>query len=106
MFPGTRWVVAMALKRKLESSVAAHRRRQAARGLRRVEVLVPATDAALLRKVAAALTDPREATSTRVYLNQRFAPPPRDFKAFLQSAPDFDLLDLTRSKDTGRDIEW
>lgn len=96
----------MALKRKPGSPVTAHRRRQAARGLRRLEVQVLATDAALVRKVVAALTDPEEATSARAYLNQRFDPPSRDFKAFLESAPDFDLLDLTRQKDTGRDIEW
>lgn len=96
----------MVLKRKAESPVAAHRRRQAARGLRRVEVQVPHEDAELLRRIAAALTDERQALTARTYLVERFGPPPKDFKEFLTWGPSFEGLDLERSGDTGREIEW
>lgn len=33
-------------------------------------------------------------------------PPKMDFKEFLMSGPDFDLLDIERSKDMPREIDW
>jgi prevent-host-death family protein len=32
--------------------------------------------------------------------------PPMDFKEFLMSGPDFDLLDIQRVKDRAREIDW
>lgn len=96
----------MAVKPKPESPVTAHRRRQAARGLRRVEVQVRNEDAELLKRIAAALTDTQEAPAARAYLVERFGPAPKDFKQFLTWGPSFEELDLKRSRDTGREIDW
>lgn len=80
-----------------------HRRRQRARGLRRLELQVPASDAPLLRAVAAALADPVRAEAARNLLRDRFAPAP-SLKALLAAAP-LDDLPLERSPDTGRPVE-
>jgi len=88
-----------------QSPVAAHRRRQRSRGLQRLEVQVPTTDAPLLRAIAAALADPAQAAEARAFLRLRFAPaPPRSLKALLEAAP-LEDLDLDRSRDTGRDVD-
>ena len=50
---------------KPPSAVAEHRRRLRSRGLQRVEVQVRGEDAPLLRAVAAALTDPDQASEAQ-----------------------------------------
>jgi hypothetical protein len=54
-------------------AVKSHRRRLRKRGLKRVEVQVPAREADVIRKAAAMLRDPTEATQLRRHLG--FDPP-------------------------------
>ena len=54
-------------------AVKSHRRRLRARGLKRVEVQVPAREAEVIRKAAAMLRDPAEAAKLRKHLG--FDPP-------------------------------
>jgi hypothetical protein len=90
---------------KPPSALAEHRRRLRSRGLQRVEVQVRGDDAALLRAVAAALTDPEQAGEARALLQRRFGPQPtRSLKDLLAAAP-LDDIDLTRPRDPGRAIE-
>jgi hypothetical protein len=49
-------------------AVKSHRRRLRKRGLKRVEVQVPAREADVIRKAAAMLRDPAEAAELRKYL--------------------------------------
>lgn len=57
-------------------AVRRHRRRQRARGVVRVEVQVLASDAALIREVAAALRgDPEPARQLREFLRAALRPP-------------------------------
>jgi hypothetical protein len=87
------------------AAVAAHRRRLRARGLRRVEVEVPAEDAPLLRAVAKALADPARAPQARALLRDRFGlAPGTSLKALLEAAP-LEGVDLERGRDTGRPVE-
>lgn len=82
-----------------------HRRRQRARGLRRLELQVPEADAALLRAVASALTDPARASEARRTLREHFpetATP--SLKALLESAP-LEGVPLDRASDPGRQID-
>lgn len=80
-----------------------YRARLARKGLTRVEVHVPKKDVAFVREVASALSDPARAERVRaaqpasIYSGM-------SFKEFLESAP-FEGIDLTRSKDTRRDID-
>jgi hypothetical protein len=88
------------------NAVAEHRRRQNARGLRRVELRASEEDAALLRAAASALLDPARSPAARRWLQARFASPPAaDLKALLENAP-LDDIDLARPHDIGRDIEF
>lgn len=90
---------------KPASAVAEHRRRLRSRGLQRVEVQVRGEDASLVRAVAAALTDPDQASEARALLRSRFGPEPtRSLKDLLAAAP-LDDIDLTRSRDTGRAVD-
>lgn len=87
------------------SAVAEHRRRLRSRGLQRVEVQVRGEDAPLVRAVAAALTDPDQASRARALLQRRFGPEPtRSLKDLLAAAP-LDDIDLTRSRDPGRAVD-
>lgn len=98
----------MAVKRKARdvSAVAKHRARQQRRGLRRVEVQVPVDDAGLVRAVAAALSDPTRADGARTLLRTSLvAPPATNLKALLEAAP-LEGVDLERSRDPGRPIEF
>jgi hypothetical protein len=74
-------------------------------GLARVEVHVPKADAALVRDLARALNDPAQSAQVRAALK---APKSiysgLSFKEFLALAP-LEGIDLTRDKDTGRDID-
>lgn len=87
------------------SLVAKHRARKVREGLVRVEVNVRKEDAGLVRRVAAALSDPMKQAATRALLQRRFgerAEP--SLKALLASAP-LDGIDLERSGDVGRDVD-
>lgn len=87
------------------SALANHRQRQRARGLKRLELQVPATDAALLRAIAAALADPARAPAARRILHDRFTPAPSlSLKALLARAP-LDDIPLDRAPDSDRAID-
>lgn len=85
------------------TALVAHRARQRARGLQRLEVQVRQDDAPLLRAVAAALADPAQTDDARAHLLRRFAPS-AGLKAMLAAAP-LEGLDIDRPRDTGRDID-
>jgi hypothetical protein len=90
---------------KAKSSVARHRARLERQGLVRVEVSVRKEDAGLVRRVAAALSDPARQAEARVLLRQRFVAPSNvSLKALLASAP-LDGIDLDRSHDLGREVD-
>ena len=88
------------------SPVTTWRKRRQREGFVRVEVQVKKEDAALLREVAAALGDPTHAGETRAVLRERVTSGPRRcLKALLEAAP-LDGIELDRSRDTGREIDW
>lgn len=88
-----------------KSPLATYRNRMKRQGVVRVEVQVHKEDAALVRNVADALTDPARASEARALLRQRFAEPPaQGLKALLAAAP-LDDIDLERPRDTGRAVE-
>ena len=62
---------------KSKSSLAKHRERLERRGFVRVEVNVRKEDAALVRRVASALSDPSRQVEARVLLRRRFVEPPK-----------------------------
>ncbi len=85
--------------------LASHRARLAHQGFVRVEVNVRKEDASLVRRVAAALSDPARQAAARRLLRQRFAEPPKvSLKALLASAP-LEGIDLDRGHDLGRDVD-
>jgi len=87
------------------SSVASHRARRARAGFVRVEISVRKEDAPLVRRVAAALTDPSRRTAARALLRQRFSAPAKlSLKELLASAP-LEGIDLDRERDLGRDVD-
>lgn len=88
----------------MTTAVTAHRTRLRARGLKRLELHVPDQDAALLRAVASALTDPTRAPAARRALRAQFDLATPDLKALLAAAP-LDGIDLTRSRDPARDVD-
>lgn len=84
--------------------VAAYRRRLKRRGVVRVEVHVRKDDAALVRGVAEALSDPAREVEARALLRERFgASKATGLKALLAAAP-LEGIDLTREHDLGRDV--
>ena len=84
--------------------VSAFRRRLKRRGVVRVEVHVRKDDAALVRGVAKALSDPSREAEARALLRDRFgAAKAKGLKALLAEAP-LEGVDLTRARDFGRDI--
>ncbi len=86
-------------------SLSAYRRRLKQRGVVRVEVHVRKDDAALVRSVARALSDPAVETETRLLLRERFAvAKAKGLKELLASAP-LDGLDLTRERHVGQTVE-
>lgn len=90
---------------KAKSSVASHRARLEREGFVRVEVNVRKEDASLVRRVAAALSDPARRAEARVLLRQRFVEPSNaSLKALLASAP-LNGIDLDRSRDLGREVD-
>lgn len=87
-----------------QKRLAAYRRRLRQRGVVRVEVQVRKEDAALVRGVALALSDPDREAETRSLLRERFsAADAKGLKALLAAAP-LDGIDLTRQRDVGRDV--
>lgn len=89
---------------RARSSLASHRARRARQGFVRVEVNVRKEDAALVRQVAAALSDPARQAAARALIRQRLVEPPKlSLKALLASAPlEFDL---DRARDFGRNVD-
>jgi len=86
--------------------VAEHRRRLKQRGLVRIEVRAPKEDAGLLRDIAGALADPARAVQTRRLLHEHFNPyAGMSFKELLAAAP-LEGVDLERSRDAARDIDF
>jgi len=93
------------MARKSKSPVATHRARKERHGFVRVEVSVRREAATLVRRAAAALSDPSLSAEARRILRQPFKDRPRaSLKALLASAP-LEGIDLDRSKDSGRDVE-
>ena len=93
------------MPRAHSTALSDHRQRLKHQGIVRVEVHVHKDDAALVRSVAQALSDPKEGADTRALLRARFAPQTgQSLKALLASAP-LDGIELTRSRDTGRGVD-
>jgi hypothetical protein len=81
-----------------------YRRRLKRRGIVRLEVHVRKDDAALLRGVAQALSDPAREAEARALLRERFgSTKTRGLKVLLAAAP-LEGIDLSRDRDFGRDI--
>lgn len=93
------------MSRSQKSSLSAYRHRQKRQGIVRLEVHVRKDDAALIRRVANALSDPAREVDARALLRERFgAVKGKSLKALLTSAP-LEGIDLTRRRDLGRDIK-
>ena len=93
------------MRNRPKSALAKHRAQKARRGFVRVEVSVRKEDAPLLRRVAAALSDPTRQAGARTLLQQRFAEAmPTSLKALLAAAP-LDGIDLERHRDLGRAVD-
>jgi hypothetical protein len=87
-----------------QKRLSAHRRRLKRRGVVRVEVQVRKEDAALVRGVAQALSDPAREAEARALLRERFAATEaKGLKALLAAAP-LEGIDLARERDLGRDV--
>jgi hypothetical protein len=85
-------------------SLSAYRRRLKRQGIVRLEVHVRKDDAALVRGVAQALSDPVRQTEVRALLRERFGVArAKGFKALLAAAP-LEGIDLTRKRDIGRHV--
>ena len=83
----------------------AHRRRQKAKGIKRVEVNVHKNDVALMRRIADALAQPERGALARRWLLERFGDgKAAGFKALL-AAVSLDDLDLRRNRDVGRELD-
>ena len=83
-----------------------HRKRQKSLGIVRVEVQVPAEDAALFKAAAKALKNPQRAHHTRTLLREITASTAPTLKTLLTTSPDFEDLNLDRAQDLGRVSEW
>jgi hypothetical protein len=86
-------------------ALANHRRKLKRKGVQRLELSVHKDDVAILRGIAAALSDPTRMVEARALLRSRFGgPATADLKAYLASAP-LEGIDLKRSRDLGRKVE-
>jgi hypothetical protein len=86
-----------------KSSTTQWRKRQAALGFVRVELLVRKEDVSLVREIASALGDPSRHDATRAVLRDQITRlPSKSFKALLANAP-LEGIDLDRPKDFGDD---
>jgi hypothetical protein len=91
--------------RQKKKSLSEFRQRQRRRGVVRLEVHVRKDDAALVRGVVTALSDPSRESETRSLLREHFgASRATGLKALLVSAP-LEGIDLSRKRDFGRDVE-
>jgi hypothetical protein len=87
------------------NSVAAFRRRMKRQGVVRLEVHLRKDDAPLVRGLVKALSDPERAAETRTLLRERFGvPSAKGLKALLAAAP-LEGIDLSRARDSGRDVD-
>ena len=94
----------MPIRRK-KKSLSEFRQRLKRRGVVRLEVQVRKDDAALVRGVVTALSDPSRESKTRSLLREHFgASKAAGLKALLVSAP-LEGIDLSRQRDFGRDGE-
>ena len=85
--------------------LSTYRRRLKRKGIVRVEVQVRKEDAGLVRQVARALADPRQAEEARALLRARFgAPEAKGLKALLAEAP-LEEADIERSREAARPVE-
>ena len=85
--------------------LTSYRARLKRRGITRLEVHVHKKDAALVRRIARALTDPEREAETRALLRQRFGEREvKSLKALLAAGP-LEGIDLERSGDTGRAVD-
>ena len=90
-----------------KNAVDSYRERQRRRGLRRLEVQAPEADVPLLRELVRLLRkDSQEASELRRLLRRALAPEPPEgtLKQLLEAAP-LEGIDLSRSRDFGREIE-
>lgn len=95
------------MKSSRRNALETHRRQQKAKGLVRVEVQAPATDAALLREVAAELrSGTRRAAEVRSLLRRSLRPQQSLRELLALDLPD-EVVDqvLTRPKDHGREVD-
>lgn len=97
------------MKTSPRSAVMTHRRQQKSKGLVRVEVQAPASDAALIREVAAELrSGTRRAAEVRSLLRRSLKPRQtlRELLAMDLEIPDevFDKA-LARGKDRAREVD-
>ena len=83
-----------------------HCKRQKKLEIVRVEVQVPAEDAASFKAAAKALKNPQRAHRTRTLLREIAASPAPTLKTLLTTGPDFEDLNLDRTQDLGRVSEW
>ena len=90
--------------RQKKKSLSEFRQRLKRRGVVRLEVHVR-KDAALIRGVVTALSDPSREFETRTLLQEHFgASKATGLKALLVSAP-LEGIDLSRNRDVGRDVK-
>ena len=91
-----------------KKAVQEHRKRQAKKGIVRMEVNVPDCDRDLIRPTAANLRAGGDiAERTRSALSSVLNPySGMNLKELLENAPPLDELDLERSKETARDIDF
>ena len=95
------------MKTSRRNALKTHRRQQKSKGFVRVEVQALATDAALLREVAAELgSGTRRASEVRSLLRRSLRPRQSLRELLALDLPD-DVLDkvLTRPKDRGREVD-
>jgi hypothetical protein len=86
-------------------ALSTYRRRMKRQGVVRLEVHVRRDDAPLVRSVVKALSDPQRGSETRALLRERFGGgTATGLKALLAAAP-LEGIDLTRERDTGRNID-
>ncbi len=91
--------------RQKKKSLSEFRQRLKRRGVVRLEVHVRKDDAALVRGVVTALSDPSRESETRSLLREHFgASKATGLKALLVSAP-LEDIDLSRNRDFGRDVK-
>lgn len=94
------------MSEKHETPLTRYRRRIQRQGIVRVELSLHKEDAPLVRDVARALNDPRRREEARRVLRRRFAnSPAKGLKALLVAAP-LDGIDIERSRDTGRTVDF